>query len=183
MTPRGAQKTADWATSQPEHNPPSHVIGPGRGTQRMAKTTVREEQRFWNGVALVAFVALCALSVWLVARYGVFDPAALGVLDVALLGLAVFRTIHLLTYDKIFEVVRTAFMDVEGTRLKIAERGWRRLVCEFIQCIWCTGMWSAVIVATVYFLGPWGRFAVLVLAVAGLGSLLQIVSKALSAQT
>ena len=44
-------------------------------------------------------------------------------------------------------------------------------------------MWSAVIVATVYCLGPWGRFAVLVMAVAGLGSLLQLVSKALAAQT
>lgn len=149
----------------------------------MPKPTVREEQKFWNGVALAAFVTLCALAVWLVARYGDYDPGTIGALDVALLGLAVFRAIHLLTYDKIFDMVRAAFMDIEGTRLKNAERGWRRLVCEFLQCIWCTGMWSAVIVATIYFLGPWGRFAVLVLAVAGLGSLLQIVSKALAAQT
>lgn len=148
----------------------------------MAKPTVREEQKFWNGVALIAFVALCALSIWLVAEYGDYDPAALGFYDVALLGLAVFRTIHLLTYDKIFEMVRAAFMDVKGTRLKNAERGWRRLVCEFLQCIWCTGMWSAVIVATIYFLGVWGRFAVLVLAIAGLGSLLQVFSKALAAR-
>ena len=144
-------------------------------------TVIREEQKFWNGVALVSFVALCALAVWLVGTYGNFDPATLGALDVTLLGLAVFRTIHLLTYDKIFDMVRAAFMDLEGTRLKNAERGWRRLVCEFLQCIWCTGMWSAVIVATIYFLGSWGRFAVLVLAIAGLGSLLQLVSKALAA--
>jgi Protein of unknown function (DUF1360) len=146
-------------------------------------TVIREEQKFWNGVALIAFVALCALAVWLVGVYGDFDPAMLGALDVVLLGLAVFRTIHLLTYDKIFDMVRAAFMDLEGTRLKNAERGWRRLVCEFLQCIWCTGMWSAVIVATVYFLGSWGRFTVLVLAVAGLGSLLQLISKALAART
>lgn len=146
-------------------------------------TVIREEQKFWNGVALAAFVALCALAVWLIKLYGEFDPAALGFLDVTLLGLAVFRTIHLLTYDKIFDMVRAAFMDLEGTRLKNAERGWRRLVCEFLQCIWCTGMWSAVIVATIYFLGSWGRFAVLVLAIAGLGSLLQLISKALAAQS
>lgn len=150
----------------------------------MAKiATVREEQRLWNGVALAVFIVLCVLSVWLIERYGAFDPSALGFYDLVLVGLAVFRAIHLLTYDKIFEMVRTAFMDVQGARLKIAERGWRRLVCEFLQCIWCTGMWSAVIVATVYFLGPWGRFAVLVMAVAGLGSLLQLVSKALAARS
>ena len=149
----------------------------------MAKAaTIREEQRIWNGVALAVFVVLCALSVWLIKLYGEFDPASLGFYDLVLVGLAVFRAIHLLTYDKIFEMVRTAFMDVKGARLKIAERGWRRLVCEFLQCIWCTGMWSAVIVATVYFLGPWGKFAVLVMAVAGLGSLLQLLAKALAAQ-
>ncbi len=58
-----------------------------------------------------------------------------------------------MTYDKIFDVVRAAFMDRKGARLKNAERGWRRLMCEFMQCIWCTGMWSGLIVVTVYFLG------------------------------
>ena len=149
----------------------------------MAGERIEQEQHFWNGVALIVYAALCALSVWLVARYGTLDPAAIGFLDLVLLGLAAFRLIHLLTYDKIFDVVRAAFMDRKGARLKNAERGWRRLMCEFMQCIWCTGMWSGLIVVTVYFLGTWGRFAVIVLAVAGLGSLLQIVSKALAAQS
>jgi hypothetical protein len=43
-------------------------------------------------------------------------------------------------------------------------------------------MWSGLIVATAYLLGTWGRFAAIVLAVAGLGSLLQVASKALAAQ-
>jgi hypothetical protein len=149
----------------------------------MAGERIEQEQHFWNGIALIVYAALCALSVWLVARYGTLDPAAIGFLDLVLLGLAAFRLIHLLTYDKIFDVVRAAFMDRKGARLKNAERGWRRLMCEFMQCIWCTGMWSGLLVVTVYFLGSWGRFAVIVLAVAGLGSLLQIVSKALAAQS
>ncbi len=39
-----------------------------------------------------------------------------------------------------------------------------------------------LIVVTIYFLGLWGRFAAIVLAAAGLSSLLQLVSKALAAQ-
>jgi hypothetical protein len=146
----------------------------------MAKLTVREEQHFWNGVALIVFIALCGAAVALIANYGTVDPAAIGFLDVALMGLATFRMIHLITYDKIFDMVRAAFMDVQGTRLKNAERGWRRLMSEFVQCIWCTGMWSGLIVITVYFLGGWGLYATIFLAVAGLGSLLQVVSKALA---
>lgn len=149
----------------------------------MARVSIPQEQYFWNGVAIAVFALLCALSVLLVGRYGAVDPASLGFYDLVLMGLATFRLIHLLTYDRIFDVVRAAFMDQQGARLKNAERGWRRLVCEFLQCIWCTGMWSALIVATVYFLGGWGFFAVIVMAIAGLGSLLQIVSKALAAQT
>lgn len=149
----------------------------------MARRAVPEEQTFWNVVALLVFIALCGVAAWLLARYGTVTPASFGFLDLALLGLATFRLIHLLTYDKIFDVVRTAFMDREGTRLKTAERGWRRVVRELLQCLWCTGLWSALIVATVYFLGPWGWLAVAVLAVAGLGSLLQIISKALAAES
>jgi len=148
----------------------------------MPGTSVEEDQQFWQGVALVGFAVLCALSVWLVTRYGTADFASLTLFGLALLGLAAFRAIHLITYDKIFDIVRAAFMDHKGARLKTAERGWRRLMCEFIQCIWCTGMWSGLIVVTVYFLGAWGRYAVIVLAVAGLGSLLQLMSKALAAQ-
>ena len=148
----------------------------------MPKQSVEQEEHFWDGIALVVFIVLCALAVWLVAAFGALSPTDIGLLDLVLMGLAAFRLVHLITYDKIFDMVRAAFMDREGTRLKTAEHGWRRLVCEFMQCIWCTGMWSGLIVVTVYFLGLWGRFAVIVLAVAGLGSLLQVVSKALAAQ-
>jgi hypothetical protein len=148
----------------------------------MPKTTVEEDQHFWQGIALVGYALMCALSVWLVARFGDTDFKSLTFLDLTLLGLAAFRAIHLITYDKIFDIVRAAFMDHKGARRKTADRGWRRLMYEFIQCIWCTGMWSGLIVVTVYFLGIWGHYAVIVLAVAGLGSLLQLVSKALAAQ-
>jgi hypothetical protein len=147
----------------------------------MDKKIPREDEKFWNGVALLGFVALFSLCGAIIAAYGVTDFASIGPFDLAVMGLATFRLLHLLTFDKIFDSVRAAFMDRDGTRLKIAEQGWRRLVCEFMQCIWCTGMWSGLMVVTIYMLGPWGRFAAIVLAVAGLGSLLQVCSNALAA--
>ena len=136
-----------------------------------------KDQRSWNAVALVFFVCLCAGSVVLLARYADTQPAQLGFFDLALLGLGTFRLVHLLTYDKIFEPIRTSFMVGKGGRLMKAPRGWRRLMGEFLECIWCTGMWSGLFTVTIYFLGAWGRFAVVVFAVAGLGSLFQVMSK------
>ena len=141
---------------------------------------LEEEQNFWSIIALFAFIGLCAISFVLIARHRTIEPAALGFFDLAVLGLGTFRLVHLLTYDKIFEVVRQLFMDARGGRLETASRGWRRLVCEFLQCIWCTGMWSGLFAVTIYFLGMWGQLTVIVLAVAGLGSLFQVISKTLA---
>ena len=99
-----------------------------------------------------------------------------------LLGLATFRLVHLITYDKILDFIRLAVMDGDGKPLKTATRGWRRLLCDVMGCIWCAGIWSALLLITIYLAGSWGHFAVLVLAVAGVGSLLQIISKAVAAQ-
>jgi uncharacterized protein DUF1360 len=139
-----------------------------------------QEQRFWNLIALGVYVMLVAICVVLVARYGDLEIDAIGFFDLTVMGLATFRLVHLLTYDKIFETVRAAFMDSRGGRLKKAARGWRRLMCEFLECIWCTGMWSGLFVVTAYLLDGWGRFAALVLAVAGIGSLFQVISKTIA---
>ena len=141
---------------------------------------MQKEQHYWNVVAFIFFICLCALSVGLISRFATIEPADLGFFDLILLGLATFRLIHLLTYDKIFDFVRDPLMDDSGSKLKKAPRGWRRLVFEFLECIWCTGMWSGLFAVTIYFLGTWGRFAVIILAVAGLGSLFQVISKTIA---
>ena len=104
----------------------------------------------------------------------------MGLLDLALLGLATFRLIHLISYDRVLDFARVLVMDSEGSRLKAADRGWRRVVCELMECLWCAGLWSALIVVTAYAMGNWGRLGTLLMAVAGLGSLLQVISKAVA---
>jgi uncharacterized protein DUF1360 len=135
---------------------------------------------FWNGLTTLVFAILCAICFALIYNYGDSQIEELGFFDLVLLGLAALRLIHLITYDRIFDFARAAVMDSEGGRLRKAERGWRRAVCELLSCLWCAGLWSALIVVTMYLLGGWGRLATVILAVAGLGSLLQVVSKAIA---
>jgi len=141
---------------------------------------MHQEQGFWSVVALAFFICLCAFSVGLIFRFGTIEPTNLGFFDLVLLGLATLRLIHLLTYDKIFGFVRKSLADGSGDSPKKAQGGWRRLTFEFLECVWCTGIWSGLFTVTIYFLGEWGRFAVIVLAVAALGSLFQVISKAIA---
>lgn len=137
------------------------------------KTAARkiDERQVFGVVAMLAFAVLCAGAVGLIRWYDAFDLEKLGGYDLALLGLACLRLIHLITYDKILEPLREHLERGQGLT---------HLLADFVSCIWCTGMWSAVVTATLYFLGTWGRFAVLVLAIAGLGALLQVISRAVA---
>ena len=146
----------------------------------MATSKVKTDRYLWNAAAMVGFAVLCAVSFALIYLYGDADVSALGFFDLSVLGLGAFRLIHLITFDKILDFARAAVMDSDAGRLKAAERGWRRAVCELIECIWCAGLWSAVIILTMYLLGSWGRVITLILAVAGLGSLFNVMSKALA---
>lgn len=134
-----------------------------------------DERPIFGAAAFLAFALLCTVCVWLILRYGEFEPD-LKVYELVLIGLACVRLIHLVTYDKILEPFRE--------RLEVGEpNGLMRLLAQFVACIWCTGMWAAVISVTIYLLGPWGRLAVLVLAVAALGALLQVISRAIAGCT
>src|SRR5690348_8254335 len=148
-------------------------------SKRANTQTVAQELQFWNAIALAIFILLAALALWLIARFGP-DEITLGLVDFIVLALASFRLAHLFTDDRIFYFARALVFDRSGSRLTKAERGWRRVACELFECLWCAGLWSALFVVTIYFLGLWGVFIDVLLAVAGLGSLLAVISRALA---
>ena len=138
-----------------------------------------KEERIWTIVAigfyLVAFGVCAAIIGGHITRLASFT-----FFDLTVVSLATFRLVHLLTYDKIFDFVREAFMDKRDGELHKPKRGLRRIACELLECLWCTGMWSGLIALTLYLWGIWGAFIVFVFAVAGVGSLLQLISKAIA---
>ena len=133
-----------------------------------------DERKVFGLLAVFAFAVASALAVVSIRGVEGFQPENIGGYDLAVLGLACLRLIHLITYDKLLEPLREP---LEG------RRGLKGLLFDFVSCIWCTGMWSALVTTTLYFLGPWGRLAVIVLAVAGLGALLQVISRAVAGCT
>src|ERR1700709_2047955 len=114
----------------------------------MSITSLSDPRPLFGIVAMLAFAILCACAVLIISRYGTVTVEELAALGFALLGFGCLRLVHLITYDKILEPLRE--------RLERG-RGLTRLLSDFVSCIWCTGMWSAVITVTIYFLGTWGR--------------------------
>jgi len=142
-----------------------------------------KDQIYWNAAFSVLFVLLFIAFFWsLTDGLDRFEWLyLLSAADVVLISLATYRVIRLVTFDKIFADVRNLFLvqQEDGAYLKQGG-GPRRTVAELMECLWCTGIWASLFVTTLYFSADIGRFAVVILAVAAVGSFLQIFSQLIS---
>jgi hypothetical protein len=137
-----------------------------------------DEQNIWNAALTLLFVLCIALSYLSLVQSGV--PHAIPTFDALLLALATFRLTRLFVYDHITQWIRDLFLQVRVTNGSIVrekpERGVRRTIATLLDCPWCLGMWAAYVLTYLYFLTPHTWFFVLVLAIAGLGTLLQLLA-------
>ena len=114
-------------------------------------------------------------------------PSSVSVLDVVLMTLASMRITRLVVYDKITRFFRdwfvnTRVIEVDGVLLvevTPTPHGFRGTMNDLLGCPWCVGMWSGLIVTFCYFVFPWAWYVILFLAVAGMGSLLQVFANTL----
>ncbi len=123
---------------------------------------------FWSMFLSLFFAALLAFGVWYLSALGAFNRN-LGVSDVLLMSLAVWRLTRLFTYDAITKFIRDWFVGARPETL-------RGSLFTLITCPWCTGLWFGATVVFFYFLTPYAWPVVLVLAIAAIGSFLQILS-------
>ena len=135
-----------------------------------------KDQALWNIVFSVLFLVLTVGFFWILTE-GFYDFGWLFFItffDVAIISLATFRLIRLVTFDKIFAFARNLFLvrQEDGTYRKEGG-GPRRTIAELMECLWCTGLWAALFSFVLYFVDPIGRFFVFILALAALGSFLQ----------
>ncbi|RIW30202.1 DUF1360 domain-containing protein [Bacillus salacetis] len=109
----------------------------------------------------------------------------LTLLQLIIMGLAVFRLTHLIVYDKITEFLRSPFFDEveekdERGKLEVylvpkqtLIRGW---IGELLSCYWCTGIWAAGgLYALFIFLPAVANPLLVILAAAGFASIIETV--------
>lgn len=89
--------------------------------------------------------------------------------DLVLIALAIFRLIRLFTYDRITQFVRDWFVGA-------SENSLAQTLGVLINCPWCIGLWFSWIMVTFYFASIYSWPVILILALAGLGSIIQVLS-------
>ena len=122
---------------------------------------------FWNTLFIVFFVVLVVLGVnWLAAGGKLF---LIGPWFFTLIALATFRLVRLFCYDHILDFVRDRFTAAE-------EGTFRGTIGRLMACPWCTGLWFAFVVAFAFFATPYAYPFILILAIAGVASFLQLLA-------
>ena len=144
----------------------------------------KEDQNIWNFVFSIFFIIVLAAAIWAIRELTGSYPTEIPLFDFILLSLAAFRITRLIVYDKIARWFRELFADTREfsengilfIEVKSFGSGVRHTIHDLLQCPWCIGVWSALIVTFFYFIFPWAWVLILFLAVAGTSSLFQVVA-------
>ncbi|HEY4501745.1 MAG TPA: DUF1360 domain-containing protein [Candidatus Paceibacterota bacterium] len=124
----------------------------------------------WNFLFSVFFVAVLALAVWEMREMRGGFLVAVPPFDALIMVFATFRITRLVVYDRIMLWFREFFADRRGAFMAV--------VADLLQCPWCIGVWAALAVMFAYFVYPWAWSVIFFLALAGAGSLVQVIANA-----
>jgi membrane protein YdbS with pleckstrin-like domain len=129
-------------------------------------THSKRGENFWNFIFSVFFIFVLVAALWYMKSVRGFYLGSVPPFDALLLALASFRVTRLVVYDKISRWFRDLF-DGSGY-------GLRHTLHDLLNCPWCIGFWSALILVVLYFTQVWAWSVIFFLAVAGVGSLVQL---------
>ncbi len=132
-----------------------------------------------------AFLVVAAILGWILVQINGALPRSISFAGAALVVLASFRMIRGTTYDKLLRSIRELFQydktiveaGVGEEKMVVKTRvkpGIRRAIAETIECPWCTGWWTTMIALFLYFLSPVTYIVLLLLALSGIASFIQL---------
>lgn len=145
---------------------------------------MKDDQGLWNFIFSVLFMGIFLAAMWYLHTLNKL-PNSIVLFDLVLIILATFRLIRLFVYDKITQFIRDWFLRKEiiegenGDLVVVRQNlvsGPRRTLHDLLSCPWCFGFWAGSITSFFYFLTPLAWLPILVLAVSGVGSFIQVLS-------
>lgn len=126
------------------------------------------EQDFWNFISILLFLLIFSVVYYFFIKDKISIFYNVDFLDIFLISFATLRMIRLLSYDKVTSFMRNYFNK--------KEKGIGKTIYELLICPWCTGIWATLFLVPLYFLTDLGKIFILILAIAGIGSLIQVIS-------
>ena len=138
------------------------------------------DQYFWNIVFLLVFFSFVCMAAIILETESIKTYTSLVLVDYVLMTLASFRLTRAIVYDKMFAFFREQFYDVTKYDGKVVlikpESGPRRTLADLFACPWCFGIWADFMVSFFYLLTTYAFYPILLLALSGVVSLLQILA-------
>lgn len=129
----------------------------------------------WNFWSAFVFFGAILLVGHLLNRAGI-DIRDLTLKEAVLVILATYRMTRILVFEKILKHFRDALKRRENLYVI-------GTIHSMVTCPWCAGVWVTLIILVFYFLVPYGALLVYVLALAGLASMVILVSNLLHMYT
>jgi hypothetical protein len=128
-------------------------------------------EKFWNIISLIVYACLVAIVGYVLVNKGI-QPMKIPVWEWIIMSLATYRLTRLLVYDRIFKFFRD-FTKISYTI------GFFVSLKNLITCPWCAGVWAALVIICLEFLVPYGIWLNYLLAIAGTGTLVLVVTNIL----
>lgn len=129
----------------------------------------------WNFWSAFVFFGAMILVGYLLRQKGV-DISELTFKEALFIVLATYRMTRILVFEKIFKYFRDALKKREDLYVI-------GTLSSIITCPWCAGVWVTLVIIVFYFLVPYGVVLVYVLALAGLASIVILLSNLLHMYT
>ncbi len=129
----------------------------------------------WNFWSAFVFLGAVVLVGYFLKRKGV-DIRNLTLKEAIVIILASYRMTRILVFEKILKHFRDALKRRENLYVI-------GTIHSMVTCPWCAGVWITLIMILFYFLVPFGDLLVYVLALAGLASMMILVSNLLHMYT
>lgn len=129
----------------------------------------------WNFWSAFVFFGAILLAGHFLNREGI-DIRDLTMKEAVLVILASYRMTRILVFEKILKHFRDALKKRENLYVI-------GTIHSMVTCPWCAGVWVTLIIIVFYFLVPYGALLVYVLALAGLASMVILVSNLLHMYT
>lgn len=140
------------------------------------------DQYFWSFVFSAFYIILLIMGVIILDTESRIPFSELELVDYVLMTLASWRVTRLFVYDNVTKFIREQFWDIKkvgkGLKLEKPKTGPRRTLVDLFSCPWCFGFWATSVVVFFYLITSYAVFPIIILALSGVVSFLQIVANA-----
>ena len=119
----------------------------------------KPKQNAWNFTSLFVYFILLVTVGFILERKGI-DITKTSIKDLVFIILASYRLTRIVVFEKIFKF----FRDFVKSQEKYAVLTTLKFI---ITCPWCMGVWMSLIAVLLFFVVPYGKIVVYILAISG----------------